>query len=109
VPNDDEGIRSLVEDLRSRSCGLIVLEATGGFEIAVVVALAAAGLPVVVANPRQVRNFARPPANWPRPTAWTPAYSRCSQSACGRKCGALPDDAARLLDALLTRRRQISA
>jgi transposase len=59
VPNDDEGIRSRVEDLRSRSCGLIVLEATGGFEIAVVIALAAAGLPVVVANPRQVGNFAR--------------------------------------------------
>ena len=42
MPNEDEGIRSLVEDLRGRSCDLIVLEATGGFEIAVVVALAAA-------------------------------------------------------------------
>jgi transposase len=45
VPNDDEGIRSLVSDLRSRTCGLIVLEATGGYEIPAAVALAAAGLP----------------------------------------------------------------
>ncbi|HUE84892.1 MAG TPA: IS110 family transposase, partial [Vicinamibacterales bacterium] len=33
VPNDHEGIRSLVTNLRGRTCGLIVLEATGGFEI----------------------------------------------------------------------------
>ena len=37
---------------------LIVLEATGGFESATVAALAKAGLPIVVANPRQVRDFA---------------------------------------------------
>ena len=36
-----------------------MLEATGGFEHAVVAALAAAGLPVIVANPRQVRDFGR--------------------------------------------------
>src|SRR6056297_1941183 len=39
--------------------GLIVLEATGGYQRGVVAALATAGLPVVVANPRQVRDFAR--------------------------------------------------
>src|SRR4029453_17009211 len=38
---------------------LIVLEATGGLERAVTSALAAAGLPVVVVNPRQARDFAR--------------------------------------------------
>lgn len=55
VANDEKGIEALVQDLRNRTCGLIVLEATGGFEIPAVGALAAAGLPVVVANPRQVR------------------------------------------------------
>jgi transposase len=59
VPNNDAGIQLLVSDLRSRNCGLVVLEATGGFEVPAVSAMAAAGLPVVVANPRQVRNFAR--------------------------------------------------
>jgi transposase len=38
---------------------LIVCEATGGYEAALVAALATAGLPVVVANPRQVRDFAK--------------------------------------------------
>jgi hypothetical protein len=90
VPNDDEGIRSLVVDLRNRRCSLIVLEATGGFEIPVVVALAATGLPVVVANPRQVRNLRGPPASLRRRTAWTPVSSRWSQSACGQKFGCCP-------------------
>ena len=38
---------------------LIVLEATGGFEITVAAALAGAGLPLAIVNPRQIRDFAR--------------------------------------------------
>ncbi len=38
---------------------LIVLEATGGLELAVTAALASAGCPVAVVNPRQVRDFAK--------------------------------------------------
>ena len=49
VANDDAGIGTLCQDLRNRNCALVVLEATGGFESAVVSALAAAGIPVVVA------------------------------------------------------------
>jgi transposase len=108
VPNDDEGIRSLVEDLRSRSCGLIVLEATGGFEIAVVIALAAAGLPVVVANPRQVRNFARATGQLAKTDRLDARILALFAERVRPEVRALPDDAARLLDALLTRRRQIS-
>lgn len=59
VNNDEEGIQALVEELRARPCGLIVLEATGGFETPVTTALAASALPVVVINPRQARDFAR--------------------------------------------------
>ena len=59
ITNDEGAIAGLVQELRPRRPELIVLEATGGFEHAVVAALAAAGLPVVVANPRQVRDFAR--------------------------------------------------
>jgi transposase len=108
LPNDDEGIRSLVEDLRSRSCGLIVLEATGGFEIAVVIALAAAGLPVVVANPRQVRNFARATGQLAKTDRLDARILALFAERVRPEVRALSDDAARLLDALLTRRRQIS-
>ena len=59
VPNDAEGIATLVERLQAHHPTLIVLEAAGGLERAATVALAAAGLPVVVVNPRQARDFAR--------------------------------------------------
>jgi hypothetical protein len=62
VANDERGVRTLVERLRALAPTLIVLEATGGYELlgvaALVAALAAAALPVVVVNPRQVRDFA---------------------------------------------------
>ena len=59
VTNDDEGIGTLVSGLEELGPALVVLEATGGLELAVTAALAAAELPVVVVNPRQVRDFAR--------------------------------------------------
>lgn len=59
VANDERGVRTLVERLRSLEPQLLVLEATGGYELLSVAALAAAGLPVVVVNPRQVRDFAK--------------------------------------------------
>jgi transposase len=59
VPNDDASILPLVTHLQAVAPTLIVLEATGGFQRAVVAALAAAGLPVVVINPRQARDFAK--------------------------------------------------
>jgi transposase len=59
VPNDEDGIRALVARCQTLAATLIVCEATGGYEAALVAALATAGLPVVVANPRQVRDFAK--------------------------------------------------
>ena len=59
VENDEQGIRALVERLKRETVALIVLEATGGYELRAVSALANASLPVVVVNPRQVRDFAR--------------------------------------------------
>lgn len=59
VPNDAGGVVTLVERLQALHPTLIVLEATGGLERAATVALATAGLPVVVVNPRQARDFAR--------------------------------------------------
>ena len=59
VANDEHGVRRLVDRLRVIGPQLIVLEATGGYELLSVAALAAAVLPVVVVNPRQVRDFAK--------------------------------------------------
>src|SRR5215213_8122466 len=55
----EEEVTALVERLGALEPALIVLEATGGLEVRLAAALAAAGLPVAVVNPRQVRAFAR--------------------------------------------------
>jgi transposase len=59
LANDDVGIAALVERLQAVQPHLIVLEATGGYQRAVVAALAAAGLSVAVVNPRQARDCAK--------------------------------------------------
>lgn len=59
VANDEQGIGRLVQQWQATAPTLVVVEATGGYELALVGALGAAGLPVVVVNPRQVRDFAR--------------------------------------------------
>lgn len=53
------GYQEMIDKLKSQPIERVVLEATGGYERAAVAALLAEGLPVVVANPRQVRDFAR--------------------------------------------------
>ena len=59
VCNDQAGIAALVAQMQQLNPAALVLEATGGLELPLVAALAAASLPVVVVNPRQVRDFAR--------------------------------------------------
>jgi transposase len=56
---DGPGIAELVERLGPVAPALVVLEATGGFEITVAAGIAAAGLPLAVVNPAQIRAFAR--------------------------------------------------
>ena len=59
VTNAPDGIAQLVQRLREVEPMLVVMEATGGFEVAAAASLAAAEIPVVIANPRQVRDFAK--------------------------------------------------
>src|SRR5262245_11966721 len=59
VANDESGVQEVLRRLRSQRPTLVVVEATGGYERDVVAVLARAGVPLVVANPRQVRDFAR--------------------------------------------------
>jgi transposase len=58
-PYDERGLAALVARLVEDRPALIVVEATGALEAPLVAALVAAGLPVAVVNPRQVRDFAR--------------------------------------------------
>ena len=59
IPHDEAGIRQLVSRLKTLEPAMVLLEASGGLELPLVAALATEGLPVVVVNPRQVRDFAK--------------------------------------------------
>jgi transposase len=107
VSNDGAGVRAAVERLAALAPRLIVLEATGGYERAVVAALAAAQLPVVVVNPRQIRAFGRAIgllAKTDRLDAGLLARFGEQVQPVPRP---LPDAQAQALEALLTRRRQL--
>lgn len=57
--NTEAGIEALLRDLQATPPRLVVAEATGGYEIALVRALQRAAIPIAVVNPRQVRDLAR--------------------------------------------------
>ena len=59
VSHDEAGIRQLVSRLKTLEPVMVLLEASGGLELPLVAALAAEAVPVVVVNPRQVRDFAK--------------------------------------------------
>jgi transposase len=107
VANDEGGIRALLKHLHQHSTALVVLEATGGYERAVVAALAAARLPVVVANPRQVRDFARATGQLAKTDQIDADTLALFAERVRPEPRALPDQAATAFDALLTRRRQL--
>jgi transposase len=105
--NDPAALPALVARLRALPATLIVLEATGGYEHLVVAALAAAGLPVVVVNPRQVRDFGRAVGQLAKTDRIDAALLALFAERVQPAPRALPDEAAQALDAVLTRRRQV--
>jgi transposase len=107
VAYDHSGVDALVSRLLKERTVLVVLEATGGFERTVVGALAAAELPVVVVNPRQVRDFARA-------TGRLAKTDRIDASILARFAEVvrpapkpLPDRELRALQGMVARRRQL--
>ena len=107
IDYDAKEVAALIERLLALEPTLVVLEATGGLEVRLAAALAAAGLPVAVVNPRQVRAFARA-------LGWLAKTDRLDAKAIARFAEAvrppvrpLPDEATRHLAALLARRRQL--
>lgn len=107
VPNDEAGIETLLGQLRERRPKLVVLEATGGHETAAVAALAEAGLPVVVANPRQVRDFGRATGQLAKTDRIDARVLALFAERVRPEVRALPDEEAQELRALLARRRQL--
>lgn len=105
--NDEAGRRALVQQLVTLAPTLVVLEATGGYEWLSVAALAAAKLPVVVVNPRQVRDFAKSTGQ----LAKTDRIDAHMLALFGERVRppvrALPDEQTRALEGVLTRRRQL--
>ena len=105
--NDDDGIRDLVAQLRAFVPAQIVIEATGGYELAVVGALAAAGLPVVVVNPRAVRDFARATGQLAKTDQLDAGILARFAEQVRPAIRPLADAEHQELEALLTRRRQL--
>jgi len=107
VANDERGVRTLVERFRREAPELIVLEATGGYELLCVAALAAVGLPVVVVNPRQVRDFAKATGQLAKTDRIDADILALFADRIRPAVRPLPDAEAQELDALLARRRQL--
>lgn len=107
VANDEAGIRTLVAQVAAVAPALIVLEATGGYELGVVGALAAAALPVVVVNPRQVRDFAKATGQLAKSDQLDAAMLARFAEQVRPPARPLATEAQQELDALLTRRRQL--
>ncbi len=107
VANEEAALLPLLTRLQALRPTLVVLEATGGWEHAVVAALAAAGLPIVVANPRQVRDFARATGQLAKTDAIDAQTLALFAERVRPTPRLLPDEAAQALDAVLTRRRQL--
>jgi transposase len=105
--NDADGIAALVAQLRPLAPRLVVLEATGGYEAPCALALQEAGLPLLVVNPRQARDFARSQgvlAKTDRVDARMLAQFAATTALAPRP---LPTGPLRELAALVTRRRQL--
>lgn len=105
--NSDEGIRELVERLKGAGVSLVVVEATGGFEVPVVSSLASHGVAVAVVNPRQVREFARATGRLAKTDAIDAHVLAHFAEAVKPEARPLREEEERELLALVARRRQL--
>lgn len=105
--NDPEGIAGLVQRCQALMPERIVLEATGGYEAAVVAELATAKLPVIVINPRQVRDFAKASARLAKTDRIDADVLVAFTEAIKPEVRVLKDEHTHALEAVLGRRRQL--
>ena len=107
VSYDTPGVANLLVQLAEMAPTLVVLEATGGLETFLVGELAGAQLPVVVVNPRQVRDFAKAVGKLAKTDALDAQVLAHFGEATKPDLRPLPDDSTRELQALLARRSQV--
>ena len=107
VSYDTPGVANLLVQLAELAPTLVVLEATGGLETFLVGELAGAQLPVVVVNPRQVRDFAKAVGKLAKTDALDAQVLAHFGEATKPDLRPLPDDSTRELQALLARRSQV--
>jgi transposase len=107
VANDSRGIASLVARLVQLGPTLVVLEASGGLQTALVAELGAADVPVVVVNPRQVRDFARASGQLAKTDALDARVLALFAERMRPEVRRLPDAQELELKALVARRREL--
>lgn len=107
VERNGAGLDALSQRLLPLAPSLVAVEATGGFETVVAAALAAAGLPLVVVNPAQVRSFANALGKRAKTDRVDAAVIARFIEATKPQARPLPDEATRMLADLVARRRQI--
>jgi transposase len=107
VARDSEGLATLIERLRPLAVDLAVLEATGGFEQIVAAALVAGRIPLAVVNPRQIRDFARATGKLAKTDALDAKAIANFAAKVQPEPRPVPDEQARALGELVTRRRQV--
>jgi transposase len=107
TPNQPAAWPALVARLQALGPQAIVCEASGGYEVPLAGALGAAGLPLVVVNPRQVRDFAKATGRLAKTDRLDAALLAHFADAVRPAVRPLPDAATQLLAALVARRRQL--
>src|SRR5690349_5424017 len=107
VTRDEVGLADLARRAAALAPLVIALEATGGYEVVVAATLAAAALPVVVVNPRQIRELARSTGRLSKTDALDARAIAAFAAAVRPAVRAVPDAQARLLGQLVARRRQL--
>lgn len=105
--NEPDDHARIVQTLKESSVSRIVIEATGGYERSLVAQLAAAGLPVVVVNPRQVRDFARATGRLAKTDAIDAKVLALFANAIQPPIRPVDNAQSQILTERLTRRRQL--
>jgi transposase len=107
IPHDEPGLAEATRRLRKAAPRLVVLEASGGLETALATALIAAGVPVAVVNPRQVRDYAKATGRLAKTDRIDALVLADFARAIRPEVRPMKDALTRELDEQVTRRRQL--
>jgi transposase len=107
VPRTEGGLAQLAQELKDVSVATVAVEATGGYETLVVYGLTALGLPTVIVNPAQVRQFAKGLGKRAKTDLLDAQMIARFAEVMRPAIRPLPDESLRHLSGLMDRRRQI--